>query len=171
MGTMLILIGLFDLLFGAALTALTINLAEISGELESKSTLISLGSGLSQLSGGLISLGSAAEAAAAKAVLRDLPPIWLSMLLAIGRVLLSLGAICLGAMLSRRMPKVLSPLKKWSVTAVAWGAITILATISIYRFIGEATGGLAAFVTVLFDLGLHIVWPACVFMRVRQESL
>lgn len=170
MGTMLILIGLFDLLFGATITALTINLAEIAGELESKSALISIGSGLSQFSGGLISLGNTAEAAAAKAVLGDLPPIWLSMILAIGRVILSLAAIGLGIMLARRMRTALSPLKKWSVLAVVWGAITILTTIAIYRFIGEVTGGLAAFVTVLFDLGLHIVWPACVFMRVRQKS-
>ena len=168
LGTMLILLGVFDLAFGAAITALTINLAEVAGEIESKSALITLGGGLSQFSGGLISLGGAAEGAAAKAVLGDLPPIWLSMVLSIGRVLIAAASIILGIGLAKRLRSSLTPLIRWAIITACWGALTILMTIGVYQFIAEVTGGLAAFITVMMDIGLHIAWPLVVLVRVRR---
>ncbi len=167
MGTMLILIGLFDLGFGSVMTATSIELGRLAGDIESNSTLISLGHGLSQISGGLLNIGSAAEGAIVKSLLGELPPIWITMLLAIGRLILSLAAICLGIALAKRIRRAIQPLARWSIMAFVWGFISMLCSIGLYRFIGDTAGGFASFILVMIDLGVHILWPAAVFYRLR----
>ena len=166
LGTMLILFGVFDLGFGAVMAALSISLGEIAGDVEANSGLIHMGSIFSKLTGGFVHLGNVDQGEAATAVLGMLPPVWLSLLLAIGRMLLALSSIALGVGLARRLRGSLNPLMVWAITACGWGIVSILANIGTYEFLAAASGGLAATVTVLADLGLHVAWPLVIGWKV-----
>jgi len=167
LGTMLILIGLFDLGFGTALAAAAIELGQLAGEVEANSGLIKFGHALSQVTGGLLQFGSAEQGAVVKELLGELPPVWLSLLLAIGRVLLSLAAMVLGIGLARRLRRAVRPLHRWALIACGWGVLSMLFSIGLYQFIAKTTGTPAAGMTVVLDLSLHIVWPMAVLYRIR----
>ena len=167
LGTMLILIGIFDLGFGTALAAATIELGALAGEIEASSSLISIGHAFSQITGGLLQFGSADEASIVRNLMGDLPPVWISVLFAVGHILLSLSAIVLGIGLVKRMRRVIKPLNRWAWIACGWGILSMIFSIGVYQFIHRATGGAAASVTVLLDLSVHIVWPLAVLYRRR----
>ncbi len=166
-GTMLILIGLFDLGFGSALAAASIELGHLAGAIEASSGLIKVGHALSQVTGGLLQFGSAEQGTVVKELLGELPPVWVSMLLAIGRVILSLAAVLLGIALARRTRRALLPLSRWALIACGWGVISMLFSIGLYQFIGRTTGVAAAGMTVTLDLLLHVIWPLVVLYRIR----
>jgi hypothetical protein len=168
---MLILIGVFDLGFGIALAAASIEIGQVAGEVASSSELIRIGQTVSQITGGLLHLGQAEQGAAVKEVLDVIPPVWLTWLLSIGRVLLSLAAIVLGALLATRHRNCLPILGKWGLAAGGWGVLTMLMSIGTFRFIGITTGGLAATLTVLLDLTLHVAWPAVIVWKVRDAGI
>jgi hypothetical protein len=168
---MLILIGIFDLGFGAAMAAASISLGQVAGEVSANSGLLHLGSMFTKITGGLVHFGSVDQGEAATRVLDVLPPVWISMVLAIGRMLLSACAIGLGIALARRLRSSLSLLMKWSLIACGWGIVAILANIGTYEFLTSTSGALAASVTVLVDLGLHVIWPLVVGWKVRLGQL
>ena len=171
LGTMLILIGLFDLGFGAAMAAASISLGEVAGEVEANSGLLHLGSMFTKITGGLVHFGSVDQGEAAKHVLDILPPVWISMVLAVGRIVLALCGIVLGIALARRSGRSLPPLMKWSLVACGWGIVAILANIGTYEFITSTSGVVAASVTVQVDLGLHVIWPLVVGWKVRLAQV
>ena len=57
LGTMLILIGLFDLGFASLTAAASIELGRLAGVVAESSTLITFGHAFSQMSGGLLDIG------------------------------------------------------------------------------------------------------------------
>jgi hypothetical protein len=166
-GALLILIGVFDLGFGAVMAAASIELGQVSGVVEANSGLIKVGNALSQATGGLLQFGAAERGAAINEVLRDLPPVWISLILAIGRLLLSLAAIVLGIALAKRVRQVMRPLSGWAIVAAVWGLIAIFFSIGLYRFLGHSSGVAAAGITILLDLAVHVAWPIIVFCRIR----
>jgi hypothetical protein len=170
LGTMLILFGVFNLVFGIALATASIELSMAANEVASSGELIRIGSTMNQFSGGLLHFGDAEQGEAVKKVLDLIPPTWLSLVLAIGRVLLSAAAIVLGAFLARRNGRILPLLGKWGLVAGVWGVVAMLVSISTYRFLGITTGGFAATVTIGLDLAMHVVWPGIIVWKVRAEG-
>ncbi|MDP6157776.1 MAG: hypothetical protein QF534_02910 [Phycisphaerales bacterium] len=170
-GTILILVGIFDLGFGAAIAAASIELGQLAGEVEASSGLIKIGHTLSQVTGGLLQFGSAEQGAVVKEVLGELPPVWISLLLAVGRILLAMVAVVLGVALARRFQKAVLPLSRWAIVAAGWGLISMLFSIGLYSFIGKTSGVAAAGITVLLDLALHVIWPLAVLWRIRLARI
>lgn len=171
MGTMLILIGLFDLGFASLTAAASIELGRLAGVVAESSTLITFGHAFSQMSGGLLDIGSADEGAIVKSLIGDLPPIWLSLILAIGRLLLALASIVLGIALAKRMRSAVLPLSRWAFAAAFWGLLGMIFSIGLYGFVGKSTGTPAAGLLVLLDLSLHILWPLIVLWRIRLTRI
>ena len=169
-GTMLILIGVFNLGFGIAVAAASIEIGLVADEVASSSELIHIGQTMSEITGGLLKLGEAEQGAAVKEVLGSIPPVWISVVLAIGQGLLSAAAIVLGAALIRRNARILPLLGKWGIIAATWGVVAMLASIGTYRFIDITTGGLATTITVGLSLILHVVWPGIIIWKVRAEG-
>ena len=169
-GTMLILIGVFNLGFGIAVAAASIEIGLVADEVASSSELIRIGHTMSEITGGLLHLGDAEQGAAVKEVLGSIPPVWISVVLAIGQGLLSAAAIVLGAALIRRNARILPLLGKWGIVAAAWGVVAMFASIGTYRFIDITTGGLATTITVGLSLILHVVWPGIIIWKVREEG-
>ena len=74
-GTMLILIGVFNLAFGIAVAAASIEIGLVADEVASSSELIRIGHTMSEITGGLLKLGDAEQGAAVKEVLGSIPPV------------------------------------------------------------------------------------------------
>ena len=170
-GTMLILIGLFDLGFASLTAAASIELGRLAGVVAESSTLITFGHAFSQMSGGLLDIGSAEQGAIVKSVIGELPPVWLSLILAIGRLLLALASIVLGIALAKRLRSAVLPLSRWALVAAGWGVLGMLFSLGLYGFIGKSSGTAAAGVIVLLDLSLHILWPLIVLWRIRLARI
>lgn len=170
MGTMLIMIGLFDLGFGLSLSAISIELGQIAGDIHANSGLLRIGRGVSKITGGFLNLGGeVARGEIAKGILDQLPAVWFSMLMAIGRIVLSIVSILLGIALARRMRRVIRPLRSWAWVSMAWGLIAIFGGWGLYRLLLSSSGGTATTVIFIVDFGLHVAWPVVIVRRLRLE--
>ena len=165
LGTLMITFGVTNLLLGIASTAASIELADIAGQVEGSREAIRIGETVRSISGGLFSIGDSGTGAVAKELLRSLPSPWLAGVLGVLRMLIAVGAIVLGSRLISRQRRALKPIVQWSVACFFLGLMGIW-------FVGLPTanliGGIFGWAFIGIDASLHLVWPAIVFVRIRD---
>lgn len=166
-GTMLILIGIFDFGFSSVFAEASIELGRQAGVVSKNSGFITVGHIFSTVSGGLLSIGSAEDGTIVKSVQGEIPPLWASLVLVMGRLILSLSSIVLGIALAKRMRIAVLPVKWWAIVSVGWGVLTMIFSLGLYGYISQSSGAAAAGMTVMMDVSLHVLWPLAVLWRVR----
>jgi hypothetical protein len=168
LGTLLITMGIINLLFGAGSTAVAVQLGDLTRQIGDEHTAIEVGKVFRSISGGYLSIGDMGIGAEAQGLLKKLPPPGVSILLGVIRMGLAIVAVALGTGLVHRHRVVLHPLLVWSVISVAIGLLSVW-TIGVptARLLGELDG-IMGWVVFALDLGLSIIWPCIVFAHIRR---
>ena len=170
MATMLILLGLFDAGLSLVMGGLATELDALRQQVESSATDMHIGKFFNVLSGGLVNVGKFAEGTVIKQIVQDLPALWWMAMLAWSRLLLSLIGFGLGWCLVSRRAFCIRLISIWSIVSFLFFFVELFSSFDLIRLV-YAEGGLWAFFVLAFlNVGLHLVWPACVFWKFRSAD-
>ena len=168
LGTLLITLGIINLLFGAGSTALAMQMADVTSQVSNEHTAIEVGKVFRKISGGMLSVGDSVIGAEVQVLLKKLPAPGVSTLFGVLRMALAVVAIVLGSGLIRRHRHMLRPLVGWCLASIALGVIALwIIGVPTARLLWELDGFMGWF-TFLLDLGLHVIWPCVVFAYVGR---
>ena len=170
MATMLILLGIFDAGLSLVMGGLATELDALRQQVESSSTDMHIGKFFNVVSGGLVNVGRFAEGTMVKEIVKDLPALWWMAVLAWSRLLISLVGFSLGWFLVWRKSFCFRLLLIWSVVSAGFFFFELFSSFDLIRLV-YVEGGVWSFcVLSLLNVGLHLVWPAFVFLKIRSAG-
>ena len=170
MATMLILLGLFNAGFALLMGGVATELDSLREQVISSSSDMKIGKFFNVVSGGLLSVGQYAEGKIIKGIVEDLPPLWWMAMLSWARVLISLAAFALGWCVVARRPLAFKLLPLWAVLSSLLFVVSLFSSFDIIRLVYVETGFLLVFLLGILDVGLHLVWPGYILLRLRKAG-
>lgn len=165
MAALLIVISLSDCGLAIVLGSLADVVHDVSSQVEDRHTEMRIAGFFSTMTGGLVHLGDSQVGTAIRDISNELPPYWMMVTLAWGRVVLSVLGVLLGVLLIWRLSWLPLVLMGWGLLSVLWGLLSVFEARVIFQALviedlmltGVILSGLALF--------LHLLWPLYVTLR------
>ncbi|MEC7351957.1 MAG: hypothetical protein VYD99_02440 [Planctomycetota bacterium] len=170
MATMLILLGLFNAGFALLMGGVATELDSLREQVLSSSSDMKIGKFFNVVSGGLLSVGQYAEGKIVKGIVEGLPPLWWMAMLSWARVLISLVAFALGWCVVVRRPLAFRLLPFWAALSSVLFVFSLFSSFDVIRLVYVETGLLLVLLLGILDIGLHLVWPGYILLRLRKAG-
>lgn len=139
---------------------------DLNNQVTAQQTGMSIANFFSNITGGLLHLGDSQAGKAIREISKELPPHWMMASLAWGRVLISLLGFILGWAFIWFRPRFLVwVLIVWGLISAIWGLLSVSEAWLIFEALVIEELMLVGVVLTLLALGLHLIWPLYVSIR------
>lgn len=162
---MLIMLSIFDMLYGVVFGAVVGELGSLQTQLQDHSVGLGVAGFFSSLTGGLVSFGDTNVDQLIKGMVGDLPDMRILEGMAIGRLGASAVGMLLGIGLALRLRHIAWAVMVFTSLNLAFGVIMLLETRVVYRIIEADPIQGDAILILSIDVLLHILWPLALGIR------
>lgn len=167
MSALLIVISMSDFGLAMVLGSFADIVHQLNARVDEHHTGLSIANFFSQATGGFLHLGNSQAGKAIRDIVSELPPHWMMAGLAWGRVIIALLGFVLGWVIIWYRPHFVAwILIVWGVISAIWGLLSYSEGRVIFEALVTENLTLIGVILTLLALGLHLIWPAYVAVRV-----
>ena len=168
LATVLILFSLFDAGYSMVLGMINGELISLQEQVEQGGTQLKVAGFLSNITGGLVNLGSSHEAEQIKELLKDMPDLAFLSTVSWVRMWLSIVGVAMGVFLAMRMSWAPLACMIWAGLTLVWTGVGSMSTVAFYQGLTAEASTLNILCLAGLDVIFHIAWPVYLVIRLLR---
>ena len=168
LATILILFSLFDAGLSLVFGMVNAELISLQQQVEQGGTQLKVAGFLSNITGGLVNLGSTHEAQQIKDMLKGMPDLAFVSFVAWIRMWVAFAGLTMGVLFALRISWAPLGILAWAGLALVWTGVGCMSTLAFYQGLSEEASTLNILSLVGLDVIFHIAWPVYLIIRILQ---